>query len=186
MIPIMDLWLPIVVAAVLVFLVSSVLHMVLTYHRRDYKQLPREAETLVGLRRAGLSPGLYFFPYVPSAKEMRTPEMQEKYRQGPVGMLIMRPSVPPAMGKHLALWFGFCLLVGVFVAYLAGRTVATGATYLAVFRVAGTAAFLAYGVGQIVDSIWKGQPWGNTLRAVGDGLIYSLVTAGAFGWLWPR
>ncbi|MGH9366555.1 MAG: hypothetical protein ACRD3M_02635 [Thermoanaerobaculia bacterium] len=58
MIPIMDLWLPIVVAAVLVFLVSSVLHMVLTYHRRDYKQLPREAETLVGLRRAGLSPGL--------------------------------------------------------------------------------------------------------------------------------
>jgi hypothetical protein len=80
MIPILGLWLPIVVAAVLVFVASSILHMVLTYHRRGYKQLPRKAETLEGLRRADLSPGLYFFPYSASAKEMGTPEMQEKSR----------------------------------------------------------------------------------------------------------
>ena len=186
MISILDLWLPIVAAAVLVFVVSSILHMLLTYHRLDYKQLPHEAETLEGLRRANIPPGLYQFPYCPTSKSMGTPEAQEKFRQGPVGHLTVIPSGPPAMGKYLGAWFGFCLLVSVFVAYLAGRTLAPGTDYLEVFRVTATAAFLAYGIGQIVDSIWKAQPWGNTFRALLDGLIYSLVTAGAFGWLWPR
>ena len=185
MIPILDLWLPVVVAAVLVFVVSSILHMALTYHRRDYKQLPNEAETLETLRRGGIPPGFYFFPYAAGGKEMKTPEVQERFRQGPVGFLVARPAGPPAMGKHLALWFGYCLLVGIFVAYLAGRTLAPGTEYLEVFRVAGTAAFLAYGIGQIVNSIWMGIPWGNTLRAVIDGLVYALLTAGVFGWLWP-
>ena len=186
MIPILDLWLPIVVAAVLVFVVSSILHMALTYHRRDYKQLPNEAETLEGLRRGGIPPGFYFFPYAAGAKEMGTPEMQEKYRQGPVGILIARPAGAPTMGKHLALWFGYCLLVGIFVAYLAGRTLPAGLEYLEVFRFAGTVAFLAYGLGSIVNSIWMSVPWGNTLRALIDGLIYALLTAGVFGWLWPN
>jgi len=55
-----------------------------------------------------------------------------------------------------------------------------------VFRVAGTVAFMAYGVGHIVNSIWMGQPWSNTLKHVFDGLVYSLLLAGTFGWLWPR
>ncbi|HEX5758700.1 MAG TPA: hypothetical protein VF121_05860 [Thermoanaerobaculia bacterium] len=185
MIPILELWLPIVVSAVLVFVVSSLLHTLLTYHRRTYKPLPNETETLEALRRAGLTPGFYFFPYAAGSKEMGSPEMQEKYRQGPVGSLTVMPNGPPAMGKHLALWLGFLLLVGIFVAYLAGRTLAPGTEYLEVFRLAGTTAFLAYGVGQLVDSIWKGMPWRNTLIAVADGLVYSLLTAGVFGWLWP-
>lgn len=186
MIPILDLWLPIVVAAVLVFVVSSLLHMLLTYHRRDYRQLPQETETLEALRRSSLTPGLYVFPYCTRTKDMGTPEMQEKYRRGPVGHLTVLPSGPPNMGKYLGLWFGYGLLVSVFVAYLAGRTLPMGAHYLAVFRVAGTAAFMAFGLANLVDSIWRGAPWSNTLRAVVDGLVYSLVTAGAFGWLWPR
>jgi hypothetical protein len=185
MVPLPDLWLPIVVAAVLVFVVSAILHMVLTYHRRDYKQLPHEAETLEALRRESLAPGLYHFPYAASSKEMKSPAMQEKFRQGPVGFLAVIPSGPPAMGKYLGLWFAYCLLVSFFVAYLAGRTLAPGTEYLEVFRVAGTAAFMAYGLGPLVDSIWKAMPWSNTLRGVADGLVYSLVTAGAFGWLWP-
>ena len=185
MTPILDLWLPTVVAAVLVFAASSVLHMVLTYHRRDYKQLPNEAETLEGLRRARLSPGLYIFPYAAGGKEMRTPEMQEKLRQGPVGMLTMRPSGQMGMGKYLGLWFGYCLLVSVFVACLAGRALPPGADSHDVFHFAATAAFLVYGVAPIVDSIWLGIPWPNTLRAILDGVIYALVTAGAFAWLWP-
>ncbi len=185
MVPLPDLWLPIVVAAVLVFVVSSILHMVLTYHRRDYKQLPHEAETLAALRRESLAPGLYHFPYAASAKEAKAPAMEEKRRQGPVGMLSIMPSGSTSMGKYLATWFGYLLLVSVFVAYLTGRTLPPGTDYLAVFRVAGTAAFMAYGVGQLIDSIWKAIPWSNTLRNVIDGLLYSLVTAGVFGWLWP-
>jgi hypothetical protein len=186
MIPILDLWLPIVLAAVLVFVLSSILHMVLTYHRRDYKQLPDEEATLEGIRRAGVAPGLYMFPYHADAKEMKSAAAQERFRRGPVGMLVLMPSGPPRMGKHLGAWFGFCVLVSVFVAYLAGRTLAAGTDYLAVFRVAGSTAFMAYGIGRIVDSIWLGQPWSKTLGAVVDGLLYSLVTAGVFGWLWPR
>lgn len=185
MVTIPDLWLPIVVAAVLVFLVSSVLHMALTYHRRDYRGLPREDEALAALRGQGLAPGVYVLPYCETGKEMSSPEMQEKLRLGPVGMLIVRPSGPVVMGKFLGLWFGYCLLVSLFVGYLTGRTVPPGTEYLEVFRVAGTAAFMAYGLGPIVDSIWKSIPWSNTLRGVADGLLYALVTAGAFGWLWP-
>ncbi len=57
---------------------------------------------------------------------------------------------------------------------------------LLTYRVTGTAAFLAYGLGHLSDGIWKGQTWGATLKEVIDGLVYGLLTAGTFGWLWPR
>lgn len=185
MISILSLWAPIVLSAVLVFIASAVLHMVLTYHRKDYRQLPDEAKTLAALRGAGLQRGVYAFPYCASPKEMGSPEVQEKYRLGPVGLMTVLPSGPPSMGKILVQWFVFCLLVSVFVAYLAGRFIEPGVEYLEVFRFAGTFAFVAYGFGEIVDSIWRGQPWGNTLRGLIDALIYALLTAGCFGWLWP-
>jgi hypothetical protein len=84
------------------------------------------------------------------------------------------------------LWFGYCLVVAFFVAYLAWHTLAPGANYLAVFRVVGTAAFLAYGLGHLSDGIWKGQTWSATIKEVFDGVVFGLVTAGTFGWLWPR
>lgn len=186
MISILDLWMPIALSSVIVFFASFILHMVLKYHRADYKELPKEAETLAALRQAGLGPGMYVFPYAASSKEMGTPEMQEKYRQGPVGLLTLRPNGVVAMGKYLATWFAYLVFVGVFVAYLTGRTLGSGTHYLQVFRVAGTTAFMAYGVGQIIESIWEGRPWSNTARAVADGLVYALLTAGCFGWLWPR
>jgi hypothetical protein len=101
-------------------------------------------------------------------------------------MLTVFPSGPPAMPKFLGLWFAYCLLIGLFVAYLTGRTVLHGASYLAVFRVAGTVAFMAYGLGPLVNGIWKGLPWSVVFKESFDGLIYSLLTAGTFGWLWPR
>ena len=185
MVTLVALWMPIVLASVFVFVVSAVLHMVLTYHRADYRQLPREAETLADLRRAGLVPGYYMFPFCSSSKAMSDPALQENFKKGPVGMLTVVPSGAPNMGKHLSIWFAFCLLVGIFAAYVAGRTLGSGAHYLTVFRVVGTTAFMAYGFGEITDSVWKGQPWGNTVRAMFDGLVYALITAGTFGWLWP-
>ena len=90
------------------------------------------------------------------------------------------------MGKFLGLWFAYCLLISLFVAYLTGRTVAPGTHYPAVFRVAGSVAFMSYSLGPLVNVIWKGQPWSNVLKESFDGLIYALLTAGTFGWLWPR
>ncbi|GAI04934.1 unnamed protein product [marine sediment metagenome] len=140
---------------------------------------------LAAIRLGSATPGFYMIPYS-LPKDMKSAGMLEKYKQGPVGMLTLIPNGPPAMGKFLGLWFGYCLVISFFVAYLTGHTVAFGAPYLGVFRVAGTAAFLAYGVGQLSNGIWKGQPWGMTIKEAVDGLVYGLLTAGTFGWLWPR
>ena len=179
------LWHPILLSAVIVFVASSLIHMVLPYHRSDYRQLPDEDKLRATLRSAGLQPGLYIFPYC-THKEMNSPAAKEKYKEGPVGMMTVFPSGPPAMPKFLSQWFGYCLVIGVFVAYLTGHTVASGAHYLTVFRVAGTAGFMAYGLGNLSNGIWKGQSWSVTLKEVFDGLVYGLLTAGTFGWLWPR
>jgi len=186
MVPITALWLPILLSAVIVFVVSSILHMVLPYHKSDYRKLPDEDKVMDTLRAAGVTPGpAYHFPHC-SHKEMKSPEMAEKFKRGPVGLMHVIPSGPPAMGKNLGLWFVYCVVVGGFVACVAGRTLGLGTRYLEVFHVAGTAAFMAYGVGQLQDSIWKGQTWGVTAKHVFDGLIYALLTAGTFGWLWPK
>ncbi|HTW57587.1 MAG TPA: hypothetical protein VMD99_05640 [Terriglobales bacterium] len=177
------LWLPIVLSAVIVFVVSSILHTVLHYHETDCKKLPDEDKAREALR--GVTRGLYLIPYG-THKTMKSPETQEKYLQGPVAMLTVFPSGPPAIPKFLALWFGYCLIIGFFVAYLTWHTVAPGANYLVVFRVAGSAGFLTYGLGNISNGIWKGQPWGMTIKEIVDGLVYGLLTAGTFGWLWPR
>jgi hypothetical protein len=179
------LWLPILLSAVIVFIASSIMHMVLPYHRSDYDKLPDEDKVLPALRAAGLKRGLYVFPFC-THEEMKSPAMVEKYNQGPVGMMTIFPSGPPFIPKFLGLWFFFCLLVSFFVAYLAAHTVAPGAHYLHVFRVVGTAAFLAYGLGHFSDGIWKGQTWSFVAKEIIDGLIFALLTAGTFGWLWPR
>src|SRR5258707_8575919 len=181
MVALSALWLPIVLSAVIVFVASSIMHMVLPYHRSDYQPLPDEDKVLAALRAAGLKRGLYMFPFC-THKEMKSPAAIEKFKQGPVGMLTVFPSGPIAMPKFLGMWFAYCLIIGIFVAYLTGRTVAPGAPYLA-FRVAGTAAFLAYALGPLVNGIWKGQPWSMVLKESFDGLIYSALTAGTFGWL---
>jgi hypothetical protein len=179
------LWLPIVLSAVIIFVASALIHMLLPYHRSDYHQLPDEDKILTSLRAAPLQRGLYVFPFC-THKDMKSPAIVEKYQQGPVGFLNILPTGPPAMPKFLIQWFVFCLLIGFFVAYLAAHTLAFGASYRVVFRVVGTAAFLAYGLGNLSNGIWKGQTWSSTLKEVFDGLVYGLLTAGTFGWLWPR
>ena len=121
MVPLSALWSPIVLSAVIVFVASSIMHMALTYHRSNYKRLPDEDKILDTLHAAGLQRGLYMFPFC-TMKEMKSPAAMEKYKRGPVGSLTVLPLGPPAMPKYLGLWFGYCLLVGFFVAYLTGHT----------------------------------------------------------------
>ena len=185
MVPLASLWLPILLAGVIVFIASSILHMVLPYHRSDYRKLPDEEKLLGALRSANLQCGLYVFPFC-TPKEMKSPEAQEKYKQGPVGMMTIFPTGPVNMPKYLVEWFVYCLVIGFFTAYITGRTESPGTDYLHVFRVAGTVAFMAYGLGNLSNGIWRGQPWSVVLKEVFDGLIYALLTAVTFGWLWPR
>jgi hypothetical protein len=180
------LWLPILLSAVLVFVLSSIIHMVLGYHQSDYTQLPNEDAVRAAIRSGSPTPKQYIIPYATGPKEMESPEMKRKYAEGPVGVLNLRPAGSFGMGASLAQWFVFALTVSFFVAYIASHALPQGAEYLRVFQVVGAVAFLAYAAGQLPAAIWMGKPWSVAWKEVLDGLIYGLVTAGTFGWLWPR
>lgn len=186
MVTLIDLWLPILLSAVFVFVASSILHMVLPIHRSDYRKLPGEDIVREAMRAGNVPPGAYMFPCADSMKDMGSPEMMEKYNEGPVGFMTVLPNGPPAMGKSLVQWFIYTILVGVFVGYVSAIGHARGAEYMAVFRIAGAVAILGYAVGAIPESIWKGQSWSTTGKFIFDGIVYGLVTAGTFGWLWPE
>jgi hypothetical protein len=185
MVSVTSLWLPVLLSAVIVFVASSIMHMVLPYHHSDYKQLPDEDKVVSALRAAGVKRGLYMFPFC-THKNMNSPEMVEKLTHGPVGSITVFPSGRPVIAKFMIMWFVYCLIVGAVVACLASRTIMPGASYPSVFHVVAMSAFLAYGIGILSNGIWKSQPWGMVTKEVIDGLIYALLTAGTFGWLWPR
>lgn len=178
------LWLPILLSGVIVFVASFLMWMVMPHHKSDWKKMPNEDAGLEGLRAAGVERGQYTFPWsLPS--EMKNPEIQKKLDEGPVGMLVVMPNGPPAMGKSMVLSFAWNLVISLLVAYLAAVTLDPGTHYLGVFRVVGTAAILGYSGSTVMGAIWFGRTWSSILKEVFDGVVYGLLTAGVFGWLWP-
>ena len=186
MVSILALWLPILVAGVIVFIASSILHMALPYHRSDYAKLPHEDDVMEAMRKAGVQPGDYMMPHCSSQADLKNPAVLEKFKKGPVGAMTIMPSGTPTMSGQLVQWFFYCVLVSILAAYIAGRALQPGAHYLSVFRFAGATAFFAYSIGLWQDSIWYKKKWSTTIKNTIDGLIYGLLTGGAFGWLWPR
>ena len=186
MVSIPSLWLPILLSAVFVFILSSLIHMVLRYHASDFRKLPDEDGVAEALRKFNIPAGNYMLPYATTSAERNAPEFKEKVTKGPVAILTLWGGGSGSMGVNLAQWFIYSLVVGVFAAYVAGRALVPGADYLAVFRFAGVTAFAAYTIAGWQESIWFKRPWSTALKNTFDGLLYALVTAGTFGWLWPR
>lgn len=180
------LWLPVLLSSVIVFIASSVIHMATPWHKGDYPKMPNEDKVMDALRPLGIPPGDYMVPRPSSMKEMNSPEFLEKRKQGPVMVVTVMPNAPTSMGKNLLLWFVYSTVVGLFAAYVAGRALPVGAAYLSVFRFAGVTAFMGYSLAIWQMSIWYQRAWSTTFRTTVDGLVYALLTAGTFGWLWPR
>jgi len=180
------LWLPILLSSVIVFVVSSAIHMASPWHKSDYPKVPNEDKVRDALRLLAIPPGDYMVPRTSSTQEMRSPEFAEKVKQGPNLILTVIPNGPWPMGKTLVLWFLYSAVVGLFAAYVAGRALPAGAAYLQIFRFAGVTAFVGYSLALWQMSIWYRRAWSTTIKATVDGLIYALLTAGTFGWLWPR
>jgi hypothetical protein len=88
-------------------------------------------------------------------------------------------------GGRLVAWFVFSVVVSVFAGYVASRALSPGAPYLQVFRFTSTVAFVGYAVALWELKIWYNRSLMTTLKASLDGLVYGLLTGGAFGWLWP-
>lgn len=186
MVSVTSLWLPILLSAVFVFLVSSIIHVLLAWwHRSDFGRLPDEEGVMRALRPFSIPVGDYIIPCAGSMKVMKSPEFIEKYRTGPVAFLTVMKSGTPNMGPSLAQWFVYLIVVGIFAAYITGRALAPGAHYLEVFRFAGCTAYVGYALALWQDAIWYKRSWIATLKNNIDGLVYGLVTAGTFGWLWP-
>jgi hypothetical protein len=186
MVPVTSLWLPILVSAVIVFVASAIIHMVLPYHRGDLRKIAKEEEVQEALRRFNLPPGDYALPHAGTPAEMKDPRFVERRSKGPVVLMTVIQPGPPAMGRELTLWFIFTIVVSIFAAYIAGRAVGPGGDYLQVFRFAGCTAFVGHSLALADNSIWFHRNWGMTIKSMIDGLIYGLLTGGTFGWLWPR
>ena len=153
-------------------------------HKTDKPKLPNEDAITDAIRNAGIPPGDYLFPRAEDPKEDWSEGQMEKYKRGPVGIMTVMPSGPPNMKRSLLLWFLFCVMVSVFTAYITAQAVPAGGDYLQVFRIAGATSFLAYGFLTSHDTIWWYTKWSTTIKFVFDGLVYALITAGVFGWLW--
>ncbi len=185
MVTIAALWLPILLSAVVVFVVSAAVWMFMPHHKHDFAPASDQDKLMDAVRSSTPGPGMYYFPWAIGGDE-RSPEYQEQVRAGPVGILRVRDpqsvvNMGPAMLKSVLLY----AVIGVFVAYLASVTLAAGASYLSVFQVTGTAAFMAYGFVGYQEAIWFGLPASVAFKHSLDGLAYALLTAGIFGWLWP-
>jgi hypothetical protein len=178
---ILSLWLPILVATVVCFIASSIIWVVIKWHNSDYKKTDREDDVRTALK--GARPGYYLLPYCVEFSDMAKPEVQEKFTGGPVGYITVVPSGIPTVGAKMLSMVAYFLVVSIICAYMVSRTIAPDADYLAVFRIAGTVAFIANGLGVIPESVWFGRPWSMTIKNLVDALIYGLLTGGVFGWL---
>jgi len=186
MVHVPDLWLPILVASALVFVMSSIIWMVLPWHKKDVLGTPDETSLVDALRRNKLTPGQYIVPFCADPAQRNSEEFKKKMADGPVAMITVQRPRPMEMGPMLTKWFIFLLILNAAIAYVCGLGLAPGADYMKVFRFAGTAAFLAYGGAHAVYGIFWGRPWRIVWLDIMDAFIYACIVAGAFGWRWPR
>ena len=180
------LWLPILLSSVFVFLASSVIHMAPLWHKNDYPKMPNEDKVMDALRPLAIPPGDYMIPRASNMQEMRSPQFAAKMEKGPVMVVTVMPSGPWKMTRNLVLWFLYCAAVTTFAGYVAAHALPVGASSRPVIRFVGLTAFLAYAAALWQMSIWYRRAWSTTIKATFDGLIYALITATMFAWLWPR
>ncbi len=181
-----QLLLPALLATGLVFVASSLIHMVLKLHNPDYKKLSNESEVGAAIRKGAPAPGQYIMPHCLEGKDAGSPEMAQKFAEGPNVVMWIRPNGGFKLGPFLGKWIVYSFLVSLISGYVAHSALPSTTEYLKVFQVVGAAAWLAYSWAGPADSIWKGKPWAITIRGMFDGLVYAGLTAGAFAWLWPR
>lgn len=175
------LWLPVLATSIVIFIAGAIIWMAMPWHKTSWSRT-RDEEAVRGALQ-GNSPGAYTVPFAMANADLADPDLIRKFEEGPVAFINVVASGKPAMGGKLIMNFCYNLLVAVICAYMVSRTVAADAAYLDVFRIAGTTAFIAYGVAYIQESIWFGRPWQMTLKTFIDALIYALLTGGVFGWL---
>lgn len=180
------LWLPIILSAVVVFVISALINMLTPWHATDYRKLPNEDAVAASLRPHAIPPGDYMLPRPSGMADMKSPEFTERLTRGPRMILTVHPNGPGSLGRSFLGWFVFVLVVSLIGAHMANGVLPIGAERAHVFHTIGLFTFAAYAFALWPVSIWYGRGWGITLRATVDGLIYAIATGLIFMWLWPR
>jgi hypothetical protein len=183
MVPLTELWLPILVSAVVLQIVSAIIHTALPFwHTPDYRSVDDDRPFLEAMRKLKSD-----FYVVPRINPKPTPEQRAEWESGPTAIMYVRNPAKFSFGMTLLKYFLYCLVSAIFVAYIAGQTLAAGTHYLRVFQIAGATGTIFWAFGNNVsDAIWYGKPWRMTIKYAIDGVIYGLMMGGVFGWLWPR
>nr|WP_315469727.1 hypothetical protein [uncultured Undibacterium sp.] len=181
----LNLWLPILVTAIGVFVASSLIHMVFKWHNSEYRPLPNEDDVRKVLNSAKLEAGLYSTPHCTDMKEIESEAMQQKFREGPVALITLRTPGAPAMGQYLTQWFILNLVIAGLGGLLALQAYGLHANPAVAGHFVGIFSLIAYGCGTVQESIWMGRPWSASLKNLLDALIYGTVSAIAFWQLWP-
>ena len=181
-----DLWMPILLGSVLAWISSALIHMLLKYHNSDYRKLANEDEVAASIRHGSPQTGLHSIPHCKDMSELAEPAMQAKFVDGPVAFVTIFPNGLPRMGKLVGQQVVYFLIGCALIAWCATLALAPGANYMDVFSFVAPVAFLAFGWAVVPFAIWFGHPWSMTAKYLLDALIYALVVAGSFAWLWPR
>ena len=185
MVSVMSLWLPILVSTVFVFIASNLIWMVLQLHKNDWKQLPDEDALRTALNSQDLKPDEYQFPYSSGPADWKSEAWQAKFKEGPVGFLTLMPKGEMSMGKNMLFWFIYVVVIQVFIAYLTGIARPAGTGFMEVFQVAGATGVLGFAGACAPEAIWMGRQWSNVMKNIFDGIVYGLISAATFAWLWP-
>lgn len=180
------LWLPIILSAVIVFVVSSIIHMLLPWHKNEFPRVPDENALMDAVRPLAIPPGEYMVPRAGSMEALKSPEFIERVNRGPVFILRMMPNGVRSMGPMLGQWFVYLLVVDILTALVAQQALPTGAADHRVFHVVALTSLLGYAMALWQVSIWYARPWRTTIMATVDGIIYAIITGLIFVWLWPK
>lgn len=181
----LQLWMPILLGTFLAWIASAIIHVVAKYHNSDYQALSNEDEVMDAVRNGSPKLGIHTLPYCTDMSEMNKPEVQEKFNKGPVAVLAVFPNGLPNMGKLMPQQIAFFLVGSILIAYCATQVLAAGTDYMTVFRFVTTVGFLAFGWAMVPMSIWFGHTWSSTMKYLVDAMIYAVMVAGSFAWLWP-
>jgi hypothetical protein len=185
MVSMSQLWIPILLSAVAVFVASSIIHMASPWHKNDYPQMENEQQVMDALRPLSIAPGDYFIPRAGSMAAMKSPEYAERVRRGPVVLMTVMPNGIRSMGPIFVQWFVYLLVVSTLAAHLASRTVPSRAPHEHVFHQVALVSFAAYALALWQLWIWYRRSLSITLKSTVDALVYAVITGGIFQWFWP-
>ena len=197
----LSLWLPILLSAAAVWIVSTIFGMPFLHHKNDWIGLPPAPPAPHGgsedafmdfIRTSGIKPGNYLFPDFRTREAMESEKVGKALKEGPVGHLsVWQP--PLSMGGKLAATFIVYLVVSTLIAYLASvtlppplKTAGGEGGFAKVFQVVGTAGILAYSFSFIPSAIWFGAYKRAIVMSIIDGIVFGAITGAIFAWRWPH